>query len=885
MITPPAAPTAPDHSVPSKVSPAVGWLVFACGLLAIAIVNIEGPLYEAGRSMTSFNFASSAGAAEIKAAWGPPLVARAKISLAVDCFFIIAYVSALSLAIRALAPAGPSKWAKIVSVVRALVILGGVADLVENGIALWNLRVPSESFVSSAVPTSVKFVCFALGVLTIVILGIARAAVWENGIGSLARYGYFLRVPIIVLTAMIGLALADTVSAGFAKLSRGIFAVESWHELLIGSFIALMLSWSAMIVSRIILAYASERFGEKVPRALVVNSRIEWGTLAIWALPGIVPIARMIAVGEFWTAGWRIVIAALGIPFAILALFLADSIRLHEDPPGMVSDHAFVLPFKWTAQERKQPWIASRAWFKKVFGFFGVGFVTNGRVRSGHILATAVVFILGIVYVISGYALRPSGNWIRYVPVLYFLVLLASLLLWIGGFLSFWGDRYRLPVLLVSLATMSLLNLLLDSDHYFKTVNLAGPSLAIRSLTPPQIYEGWRQRHDDNAPIVVVTAAGGGIQAAAWTTKVLTELEAETDTCPAQFRDSLLLISAVSGGSVGTMYYADSYIDSASDDDVRHLAMQSSLREVAWGIAYYDFWRPIRPTAIDRATAMEEAWSRYWQGHQWHEWSGSKRTLSDWKDAVTEHDQPAVILNSTIVETGERFLLTNFAVDPRQTGLRDYGAASWTFAHKFPGCNLNITTAARLSSTFPFVSPVAQAAGCEGPQRFHFADGGYYDNFGVSSAIDWLRMAGVNKETLGKHKLIWIQVLSFPQSSQFIPTDPSYKNRWGWALQAVAPITTMYEVRDAGQHERDGIELKHLKEQLGPDQLEEHQFVYHGNNPPLSWHMLPSQQAAIDVGWKNWQLNPNRSTDVDRVRTAFGCRAAGGGSNVGQKSN
>jgi hypothetical protein len=54
------------------------------------------------------------------------------------------------------------------------------------------------------------------------------------------------------------------------------------------------------------------------------------------------------------------------------------------------------------------------------------------------------------------------------------------------------------------------------------------------------------------------------------------------------------------------MYYADSYIDSAPDEDVRHLAMQSSLREVAWGIAYYDFWRPIRPT--DRATAMEQAW-------------------------------------------------------------------------------------------------------------------------------------------------------------------------------------------------------------------------------------------------------------------------------------
>jgi predicted acylesterase/phospholipase RssA len=605
-------------------------------------------------------------------------------------------------------------------------------------------------------------------------------------------------------------------------------------------------------------------------------------------------IARMFAVGEFVDSAGTLIkfpedslesylhtslhllVAILAVPIAIFALFLIDSIRLHEQIPGAGGEHAFALPFNWNALRQRRPWIADRKWFKWIFKFLGAGFFTDDRVRSGHLLATAFVFVLGIVYVAGRYILRPSGNWIHSVPVLYFIVLLASLLLWAGGFLSFWADRYRIPVLLSFLAVISVLNLAFDSDHYFITTNLSGPSVAIPSLTPDQIYKGWLQRHPNgDDPIVVVTAAGGGIQAAGWTTKVLTELEAETDNCRSQFRDSLLLLSGVSGGSVGTMYYADSYIDSTPDDQVKRLAEQSSLREVAWGIAYFDFWRSVRPTGTDRATAMEEAWGRVWHGQNATAWSGASRKLSEWKDAVAEHDQPAVILNSTIVETGERFLITNFSIDPRQTGLHDYGAASWSFAHKFPGCDLNIRTAARLSATFPFVSPVPQARGCEGPQRYHFADGGYYDNFGVSSAIDWLRMAGVNKQALGKHKLLWIQVLSFPPTSQTVPSSVDFKNRFGWALQAAAPVMTMNDVRDAGQRERDGIEISYLRSQLNPDQFEELQFVFHGSNPPLSWHLLPSQKAAIDDSWKSWQLDPSKSTDIDHVKQAFGCSLKG----------
>jgi hypothetical protein len=53
---------------------------------------------------------------------------------------------------------------------------------------------------------------------------------------------------------------------------------------------------------------------------------------------------------------------------------------------------------------------------------------------------------------------------------------------------------------------------------------------------------------------VVVAASGGGITASLWTARVLTALQGEVGT---DFTRSIRLISSVSGGSVGTMYFLD----------------------------------------------------------------------------------------------------------------------------------------------------------------------------------------------------------------------------------------------------------------------------------------------------------------------------------------
>src|SRR5262249_22824295 len=128
-------------------------------------------------------------------------------------------------------------------------------------------------------------------------------------------------------------------------------------------------------------------------------------------------------------------------------------------------------------------------------------------------------------------------------------------------------------------------------------------------------------------------------------------------------------------------------------------------------------------------------------------------TLGDWSNRLSEGSMPAVILNSTLVETGGRFLLTNYLPE-QQSVPGNFSKPAQSFFALYPDCDLPVPPAARLSATFTYVSPLTRAElPCDGgtsSKRFtyHIADGGYFDNDGIVSAMEWLHQAGYDVGTL-----------------------------------------------------------------------------------------------------------------------------------------
>jgi hypothetical protein len=271
---------------------------------------------------------------------------------------------------------------------------------------------------------------------------------------------------------------------------------------------------------------------------------------------------------------------------------------------------------------------------------------------------------------------------------------------------------------------------------------------------------------------------------------------------PGSFHQHLLLASTVSGGSVGLLSYLRELQEQKPDFDGRMLmsAQCSGLEAIGWGIIYYDLPKAVLPFfsymvprsggeddltghAIfkDRTWALRQAFVRNANNSYCEDaWDRDRhaprpfwnltlfeRNISDYKKNMDlagkltlrnllpagDRKYPAFTMNTTAYENGERFLSANYVLPESQTdGGPNYRARSFlgTFgvypdpslgSPKF--ADLPLATGAQMSATFPYVSSAARVPTAidPSPASVHFVDGGYFDNDGTSSVIEFLRYA------------------------------------------------------------------------------------------------------------------------------------------------
>src|SRR5262249_928791 len=141
---------------------------------------------------------------------------------------------------------------------------------------------------------------------------------------------------------------------------------------------------------------------------------------------------------------------------------------------------------------------------------------------------------------------------------------------------------------------------------------------------------------------VAIAAAGGGIQATAWTARVLEGLH-ERDP---QFGSRVALVSSISGGSVRALFYG-AKLRQKSVAKLFKDASQSSIDEVAWGLIVPDVGRLIVPfwpwPEMDRGVALERTWIE----------RAKPGNLSEWSRDTKAGNLPAFLINSTATEKGQ----------------------------------------------------------------------------------------------------------------------------------------------------------------------------------------------------------------------------------------
>jgi len=394
-----------------------------------------------------------------------------------------------------------------------------------------------------------------------------------------------------------------------------------------------------------------------------------------------------------------------------------------------------------------------------------------------QVLFIAVFFFVSLAF-LTRFIDRPYLSWIR-MPFVVFCALVTLVSLLTAGFKSpvtvprsmtevgivalffafllviliylLHGPRGRL--ILWSLLGFALIGAVFgtNDNHQIRLVSNFAPA----SPSLEADFRTWLDSRQDREryantlyPVYVVAAEGGGIYAAYHAAAVLARLQ---DKCP-NFSQHVFAISSVSGGSLGAAVFgglsekmaqnvapAACRSDPAAGEFERYtdaLFAEDHLSPVIWGLLFPDFVQrfiPIPFPSLDRARWLERSFEFSW-------WQIAQTAYFDQPFLRRYQPQgaaPALFMNTTDVGTGQRIVLTGYELD------RTAGGASAPDAVKTINSlidrnvhDLRVSTAAGLSARFPLMSPAGSI-----PNRTEkLVDGGYFENSGVETALELIRL-------------------------------------------------------------------------------------------------------------------------------------------------
>src|SRR5262245_34484823 len=413
----------------------------------------------------------------------------------------------------------------------------------------------------------------------------------------------------------------------------------------------------------------------------------------------------------------------------------------------------------------------------------------GNAMSNGYAALAAAIIFLGLCAL---YASQSGAIAIRVSAVPILLVFAALSLVTVNYLAVQSGGAGRLVVWV--LATVAVLFSLSDftNNHRVRRV----PYVAQTAPTMPELsdtFRNWFQARTDQSkfsgryPVYVVAAQGGGIYAAMHAAHFLSYMQAR---CP-NFAHHLFAISGVSGGSVGAAAFAAVMKDAEQRGAVKipdtgcvdRTGEDPGISAVQ--VLDDDFWSPLQamwlfpdllqqflPVGVeifDRARALEHGLEASWQRSITQNDLYGPRVQSKTANTMAEpfmslwpqgfdksQFTPALVLNTTEVDTGRRRLISPFTFE----GLSDLrffpvSCTSANATHEGKIESVPLSTAAVLSARFPWITPTAwfymkwdattnsidetnSIKDCEPAERIvnKVSDGGYFESSGVATALD-----------------------------------------------------------------------------------------------------------------------------------------------------
>lgn len=425
----------------------------------------------------------------------------------------------------------------------------------------------------------------------------------------------------------------------------------------------------------------------------------------------------------------------------------------------------------------------------------------------------------------------------------------------------------------------------------------AGPP--VERVDPVEALEAWRQRiaPGGRPPIILVSASGGAYRAGLWTAHVLDALAAlDGEPGTRGLSDHIRVVTGASGGMVAGAYFAvlrglgrDDSVERALLADIqaantangpsaahrfghRYPVPGDSLSVAVQQMVQRDLFALARPgpRAYDRGRALEDQWGTL--GVSFHALAAAER----------EGRAPSVILSPMIADSGQPLLISNLDLsamigeaqgvpaqaaspetveDPREPGRSD----AVELFDMFPRArSFRVATAVRMNASFPYISP---AVSLPGPPRRRVVDAGYYDNFGISTAVAWTSQPEV-RAWLEAHSggIIFVEIRDEAPNPGGAPAEAT--GVLDRARRAFSWFTTPFEAvgaaRSASMVFRNEQDVRQIAVSL-PSLCVRKVVFTNTAEAGLSWFVPTREQARIAAGVNSTGFRGS----LDQLRAAW----------------
>lgn len=272
-----------------------------------------------------------------------------------------------------------------------------------------------------------------------------------------------------------------------------------------------------------------------------------------------------------------------------------------------------------------------------------------------------------------------------------------------------------------------------------------------------RILNNWKAKQSEDKPqMIILSVSGGGHRSAAFTMRVLQEIDKHTK---GMFLNKTALITGASGGMLGAAYFRELYALRKKGEEI-DLQNEKYINDISGDLlnpmfssfVARDLISPAQKFQVgkysyikDRAYAFEMKLNENTRGLL-------NKQLKDYKKAESDASIPLMFLNSVITRDGRKMIISTqpirFMMQPRQDqerfGPMDPDAIDFTnfFKNQDP-YNLRMLTALRMNATFPFILPNVWLPSSP---VIDVMDAGIRDNYGQETSLrfiesfdEWIR--------------------------------------------------------------------------------------------------------------------------------------------------